>query len=214
MRGIRTVAVLARESKMKKLIARRPRSRFALRHSRFRAGHAQRRGCGRVTCRSFRAPRCSAIPKRRRPAYRPTASTSRSSRRATACSTSGSPSAASSTPAKPVTNDQKRGIRQHFWAFDNKHVLFLQDEGGDENWHVYAVDVVSGDAERPDAAQGRARRASSTCRGRSPASSPSASTIAMPEFHDLYEIEHRHRQAHAGRDRTTRSSPATTSTST
>jgi dipeptidyl aminopeptidase/acylaminoacyl peptidase len=46
--------------------------------------------------------------------------------------------------AKPITNDQKRGIRQHFWAYDNRHVLFVQDEGGDENFHLYAVDVVSG----------------------------------------------------------------------
>jgi dipeptidyl aminopeptidase/acylaminoacyl peptidase len=45
--------------------------------------------------------------------------------------------------AKAITNDAKRGIRQHFWAFDNKHVLYLQDEGGDENWHVYAVDVAT-----------------------------------------------------------------------
>ncbi len=46
--------------------------------------------------------------------------------------------------AKPVTNDTKRGIRQHFWAYDNKHVLYIQDEGGDENWHLYATDVVAG----------------------------------------------------------------------
>jgi dipeptidyl aminopeptidase/acylaminoacyl peptidase len=46
--------------------------------------------------------------------------------------------------AKPVTNDTKRGIRQHFWAYDNKHVLYLQDEGGDENWHIYAADVATG----------------------------------------------------------------------
>jgi dipeptidyl aminopeptidase/acylaminoacyl peptidase len=46
--------------------------------------------------------------------------------------------------AKPVTNDTRRGIRQHFWAYDNKHVLYQQDEGGDENWHIYATDVVTG----------------------------------------------------------------------
>jgi dipeptidyl aminopeptidase/acylaminoacyl peptidase len=46
--------------------------------------------------------------------------------------------------ARPVTNDTKRGIRQHFWAYDNKHVLYLQDEGGDENWHLYATDVAAG----------------------------------------------------------------------
>jgi dipeptidyl aminopeptidase/acylaminoacyl peptidase len=40
----------------------------------------------------------------------------------------------------PVTQDPKRGIRQYFWAHDNKHLLYLQDTGGDENFHLYAVD--------------------------------------------------------------------------
>jgi len=33
--------------------------------------------------------------------------------------------------AKAITDDRKRGIRQHYWAEDGRHVLFLQDEGGD-----------------------------------------------------------------------------------
>ena len=47
--------------------------------------------------------------------------------------------------AKPVTDDKKRGIRRFFWAYDNRHIVFLQDEGGDENWRAYAVDVKTGD---------------------------------------------------------------------
>jgi dipeptidyl aminopeptidase/acylaminoacyl peptidase len=43
--------------------------------------------------------------------------------------------------AKPVTADKKRGIRTYFWAFTNQHVLYLQDQDGDENWHVYAVNL-------------------------------------------------------------------------
>jgi dipeptidyl aminopeptidase/acylaminoacyl peptidase len=43
--------------------------------------------------------------------------------------------------AKPVTADKKRGIRIHMWAYTNKHVLYLQDADGDENWHVYKVDL-------------------------------------------------------------------------
>ena len=43
--------------------------------------------------------------------------------------------------ARPLTNDRKRGIRLHEWAADGRHVLFLQDEGGDENWRLYGVDV-------------------------------------------------------------------------
>ncbi|HET9863777.1 MAG TPA: hypothetical protein VFP37_10070, partial [Steroidobacteraceae bacterium] len=46
--------------------------------------------------------------------------------------------------AKPITNERKRGIRRHLWAFDNRHVLYVQDNDGDENFRVHAVDVVSG----------------------------------------------------------------------
>ena len=41
---------------------------------------------------------------------------------------------------EPVTDDRKRGIRLFFWAEDNRHIVYLQDEGGDENWRVHAVD--------------------------------------------------------------------------
>jgi dipeptidyl aminopeptidase/acylaminoacyl peptidase len=40
---------------------------------------------------------------------------------------------------RPVTRDEKRGIRQYYWAYDNQHLLYLQDAGGNENFHLYAV---------------------------------------------------------------------------
>jgi len=43
--------------------------------------------------------------------------------------------------AKPVTKDKDRGIRRYFWAYTNRHILYTQDEDGNENDHVYAVDV-------------------------------------------------------------------------
>jgi len=46
--------------------------------------------------------------------------------------------------AKPVTDDRKRGIRTYFWAFTSKHILYLQDVGGDEDYHVYVVDLDTG----------------------------------------------------------------------
>ena len=46
---------------------------------------------------------------------------------------------------KPVTNDTDRGIRVYFWAHDARHVLYLQDVGGDENWRLFSVDLDSGD---------------------------------------------------------------------
>jgi dipeptidyl aminopeptidase/acylaminoacyl peptidase len=43
--------------------------------------------------------------------------------------------------AKQVTDDKTRDIRSYFWAFTGEHILYTQDKGGDENWHVYATDV-------------------------------------------------------------------------
>lgn len=42
--------------------------------------------------------------------------------------------------ARPVTKDTHRGIRSYFWAYDNQHILYIQDKGGDENFHIYATD--------------------------------------------------------------------------
>jgi dipeptidyl aminopeptidase/acylaminoacyl peptidase len=42
-----------------------------------------------------------------------------------------------------VTNDTHRGIRIHFWAEDGNHLFYMQDFGGDENFHVYSVDLTS-----------------------------------------------------------------------
>jgi dipeptidyl aminopeptidase/acylaminoacyl peptidase len=46
--------------------------------------------------------------------------------------------------AKPVTNATKRAILRYQWAYTGKHILYLQDRDGDENWHVYCTDVASG----------------------------------------------------------------------
>ena len=45
---------------------------------------------------------------------------------------------------KIITADKRRGIRQYFWAKNNRTLLYLQDSDGDENFHVYGVDLPSG----------------------------------------------------------------------
>jgi dipeptidyl aminopeptidase/acylaminoacyl peptidase len=45
--------------------------------------------------------------------------------------------------AKQVTDDKKRDIRGYSWAYTGEHILYTQDKGGDEDWHVYAVDVAT-----------------------------------------------------------------------
>ena len=47
--------------------------------------------------------------------------------------------------AAPVTRDQGRGIRFYGWAYTNRHIAYVQDRNGDENWHVYVVDLDSGE---------------------------------------------------------------------
>ncbi|MDP8955008.1 MAG: S9 family peptidase [Actinomycetota bacterium] len=44
-----------------------------------------------------------------------------------------------------VTHDHVRGIRGHSWSRDSSRILYPQDQGGNENFHVYAADLT-----RPD----------------------------------------------------------------
>jgi len=46
---------------------------------------------------------------------------------------------------EPITHDTDRGVRVYFWAHDGRHVLYLQDIGGDENWRLFSVDLETGD---------------------------------------------------------------------
>lgn len=46
---------------------------------------------------------------------------------------------------RPITHDADQGIYRYFWAADNRHIMYLQDANGDENWRVYAVNLESGE---------------------------------------------------------------------
>jgi dipeptidyl aminopeptidase/acylaminoacyl peptidase len=40
---------------------------------------------------------------------------------------------------RPLTADTTRPVFNYFWSYDSKYVLYVQDKGGNENFHVYAV---------------------------------------------------------------------------
>ncbi len=42
--------------------------------------------------------------------------------------------------AKPMSAETKRPILAYFWSRDSKYILYAQDQLGDENFNVYAVD--------------------------------------------------------------------------
>ena len=47
--------------------------------------------------------------------------------------------------ARPITNAIKRPIRIYFWAHNSEQILYPQDAAGNENFHLFAVNVQTGD---------------------------------------------------------------------
>lgn len=49
-----------------------------------------------------------------------------------------------STPPEPVTRDKGRGIAAFGFCQDDRTLVYVQDEAGDENWRVYLLDLATG----------------------------------------------------------------------
>ncbi|HXM53829.1 MAG TPA: S9 family peptidase [Candidatus Dormibacteraeota bacterium] len=89
---------------------------------------------------------------------------------------------------RPVTEDRDRGVRFFSWAHDNRHLLYIQDRGGDENWHLYATDVVAGttrDLTPFESIQARVVGADK----RFPNTLLVGLNRRTPELHDVYRLE-------------------------
>jgi dipeptidyl aminopeptidase/acylaminoacyl peptidase len=88
---------------------------------------------------------------------------------------------------RPVTDDRKRGIRLYLWAEDNEHLVYLQDEGGDENWRLYATDP--GKGETRDLTPFEGVQAQLVAKDRR---HPDALLVGLnrerPELHDAYRL--------------------------
>lgn len=44
---------------------------------------------------------------------------------------------------RQITADTKRGIRRFFWTYSGEELIYLQDTEGDENWHLFSVNIQS-----------------------------------------------------------------------
>jgi len=44
---------------------------------------------------------------------------------------------------RQLTQDKKRGIRSYFWTYQANKLIYLQDADGDENFHLYLVDITT-----------------------------------------------------------------------
>ncbi|MEA3281004.1 MAG: hypothetical protein U9Q68_00305 [Euryarchaeota archaeon] len=89
--------------------------------------------------------------------------------------------------AEPVTDDTDRGIRYYAWAYTSKHILYIRDRAGDENWRAYSVNPST--RETLDLTPFEDMQA--IIYGISP-KCPGEIVIAMndrdPELHDLYRV--------------------------
>jgi dipeptidyl aminopeptidase/acylaminoacyl peptidase len=89
--------------------------------------------------------------------------------------------------ARPVTRETNRGVPFYLWSHTNDHIVFIQDKGGDENWRIYSVDIVTQsvrDMTPFEGVQARPVKDSPHL--------PDEIVIALnqrrPEWHDLYRL--------------------------
>jgi dipeptidyl aminopeptidase/acylaminoacyl peptidase len=46
--------------------------------------------------------------------------------------------------ARPITKNVGRAIKNYVWSYDSHYILYSRDIGGDENFHIYSLDVDTG----------------------------------------------------------------------
>ncbi len=47
--------------------------------------------------------------------------------------------------ACPLTTQEERDIHNFYFALDNKHILFMQDNCGNENYHIFSINTETGE---------------------------------------------------------------------
>ena len=98
--------------------------------------------------------------------------------------------------AKPITADQERPIPGYFWSRDSKYLLYVQDKGGDENYHVYALDPFGEPVGEDQVPEARNLTDVDDVRAliyRTPRTDPSVMYVGLNDrdkaWHDLYKVD-------------------------
>ena len=97
--------------------------------------------------------------------------------------------------AHPITADKTRPIGGYFWSRDSNYILYVQDKGGDENFHVYAVSPIRDLDQENKIPSSRDLTPMDGIRAmimKLPKSDPGVIYIGLndrdPSWHDLYKI--------------------------
>ena len=90
--------------------------------------------------------------------------------------------------ARAVTDDDARGIRRYFWSYQPDTLLYLRDTGGDEDFHLYSVNIATG--EETDLTPFPKTTAQVVAASHS---QPGTILVGMndrdPAWHDLYKVD-------------------------
>lgn len=89
--------------------------------------------------------------------------------------------------ARPVTADKKRGIRVYEWTYSPDYLIYQQDAGGNENFHLYRVHTRTGEA--TDLTPGENVRAGiQEISSRTPNEILVTTNERDPKFFDVYRV--------------------------
>jgi dipeptidyl aminopeptidase/acylaminoacyl peptidase len=87
----------------------------------------------------------------------------------------------------PITHNKERGISSYFWAYNNEHLIYMDDNQGNENWRIYRVDIKDGkklELATFEKVQGRVIATSKNF--------PDEILVGLnkrrPDFHDVYRL--------------------------
>ena len=99
------------------------------------------------------------------------------------------------TSARLITNDTRRPVTGYFWSRDGKYILFVQDQLGDENFNVYAVDPAAALAPGQEVPAARNLTAAKGVRAMIyavPKNDPDVMYVGINDrdkaWHDLYKV--------------------------
>ncbi|MDE1176774.1 MAG: S9 family peptidase [Edaphobacter sp.] len=97
--------------------------------------------------------------------------------------------------ARPLSGESSRPVRGYFWSRNSKFVLYAQDNAGDENFNVYAIDPAAAADEKTGLPPTRALtnlKGVRTMIYAVPRAKPDVLYIGLndrdPRWHDLYEL--------------------------
>jgi dipeptidyl aminopeptidase/acylaminoacyl peptidase len=98
--------------------------------------------------------------------------------------------------ARPLTADTKRPVPAFFWSRDSRFILFVQDQAGDENYNVYAVNPAESPAAGAAVPAARNLTAAKGVRAfiyAVPKSDPDVIYVGLNDrdaaWHDLYKVK-------------------------